>query len=36
MGKLTIGTFSSLIGSMSLDFAMKLDEAAIKRRPNYG
>jgi len=31
MGKLTIGTFSSLIGSMSLDFALKLAEAAIHK-----
>ncbi|KJR40471.1 DsrE family protein [Candidatus Magnetoovum chiemensis] len=31
MGKLTIGTFSSLIGSMSLDFALKLAEAALAK-----
>jgi tRNA 2-thiouridine synthesizing protein D len=29
MAKLTIGCFSSLVGSMSLDFAVKLAEAAI-------
>lgn len=31
MGKLTIGSFSSLVGSMSLDFALKLAEAARKK-----
>jgi tRNA 2-thiouridine synthesizing protein D len=31
MGKLTIGVFSSLVGSLSLDFAVKLSEAAIKK-----
>jgi tRNA 2-thiouridine synthesizing protein D len=31
MGKLTIGIFSSLVGSLSLDFAVKLSEAAIKK-----
>ncbi len=31
MGKLTIGCFSSLVGSMSLDFAVKLSEAAVKK-----
>jgi len=31
MGKLTIGSFSSLVGSLSLDFAIKLSEAAIKK-----
>jgi tRNA 2-thiouridine synthesizing protein D len=31
MGKLTIGCFSSLIGSMSLDFAVKLSAAAIEK-----
>lgn len=31
MGKLTIGVFSSLVGSLSLDFAVKLTEAAIKK-----
>ncbi|MBI4843739.1 MAG: DsrE family protein [Nitrospirae bacterium] len=31
MGKLTIGCFSSLIGSMSLDFAVKLAGAAIEK-----
>jgi tRNA 2-thiouridine synthesizing protein D len=31
MGKLTIGCFSSLVGSMSLDFSMKLAEAARKK-----
>lgn len=31
MGKLTIGCFSSLVGSLSLDFAVKLSEAAIKK-----
>ncbi|MGE5894870.1 MAG: DsrE family protein [bacterium] len=28
MSKLTIGVFSSLVGSMTLDFAVKLSEAA--------
>ncbi len=31
MGKLTIGCFSSLVGSMSLDFAVKLCAAAIEK-----
>ena len=31
MAKLTIGTFSSLVGSVSLDFAVKLSEAAVKK-----
>ena len=31
MGKLTIGVFSSLVGSLSLDFAVKLSETAIKK-----
>ena len=31
MGKLTIGCFSSLVGSLSLDFAIKLSEAAVKK-----
>lgn len=31
MGKLTIGSFSSLVGSLSLDFAVKLSEAAVKK-----
>lgn len=31
MGKLTIGSFSSLVGSMSLDFAVKLAEAAVNK-----
>jgi tRNA 2-thiouridine synthesizing protein D len=31
MGSLTIGVFSSLIGSMSLDFALKLSEAAVNK-----
>jgi len=31
MGKLTIGCFSSLVGSMTLDFAVKLAEAAVKK-----
>jgi tRNA 2-thiouridine synthesizing protein D len=31
MGKLTIGTFSSLVGSLSLDFSVKLAEAAVKK-----
>ncbi len=31
MGKLTIGSFSSLVGSLSLDFAVKLSEAAIQK-----
>ncbi|MBI5050685.1 MAG: DsrE family protein [Nitrospirae bacterium] len=31
MGKLTIGCFSSLVGSMSLDFAVKLASAAIEK-----
>ena len=31
MGTLTIGIFSSLIGSMSFDFTMKLAEAAVNK-----
>ncbi len=31
MGKLTIGCFSSLVGSLSLDFAVKLANAAVKK-----
>lgn len=31
MGKLTIGTFSSLVGTLSLDFAVKLSQAAVKK-----
>jgi len=31
MAKLTIGCFSSLVGSMSLDFAVKFAEAAIEK-----
>ena len=31
MAKLTIGCFSSLVGSMSLDFAVKLAEAAVEK-----
>ncbi len=31
MGKLTIGCFSSLVGSMTLDFAIKLAEAAVNK-----
>lgn len=31
MGKLTIGSFSSLVGSLSLDFAIKLSDAAVKK-----
>ena len=31
MGKLTIGCFSSLVGSLSLDFSVKLAEAAVKK-----
>lgn len=31
MGKLTIGCFSSLVGSMTLDFAVKLAEAAVNK-----
>ncbi len=31
MGKLTIGTFSSLVGSLSLDFAVKLSQAAVNK-----
>lgn len=31
MGVLTIGVFPSLIGSMNLDFALKLSEAAVNR-----
>ncbi|TAN45129.1 MAG: hypothetical protein EPN22_03800 [Nitrospirae bacterium] len=31
MSKLTIGCFSSLVGSMSLDFAVKLSKAAVEK-----
>lgn len=31
MGKLTIGCFASLIGSMTLDFAIKLSGAAMEK-----
>ena len=31
MGKLTIGCFASLVGSMSLDFAVKLSAAAMEK-----
>ena len=31
MGKLTIGCFSSLVGSMSLDFAVMLSGAALEK-----
>ncbi len=31
MGKLTLGCFSSLVGSMTLDFAVKLSEAAVRK-----
>jgi tRNA 2-thiouridine synthesizing protein D len=31
MGKLTLGCFSSLVGSVSLDFAVKLSDAAVKK-----
>lgn len=31
MGKLTIGCFSSLVGSMTLDFSIKLAEAAVEK-----
>jgi tRNA 2-thiouridine synthesizing protein D len=31
MGKLTIGCFASLVGSMSLDFAVKLAGAALDK-----
>jgi tRNA 2-thiouridine synthesizing protein D len=31
MGKLTIGCFSSLVGSLSLDFAVKLSQAAVNK-----
>lgn len=31
MGKLTIGAFPGLVGSLSLDFAVKLAEAAVKK-----
>ena len=31
MSKLTIGCFSSLVGSMSLDFAVKLAETAVEK-----
>jgi len=31
MGKLTIGCFASLVGSLNLDFAIKLAEAAVEK-----
>jgi tRNA 2-thiouridine synthesizing protein D len=31
MGKLTIGCFASLIGSLNLDFAVKLSAAAMEK-----
>ncbi|NOZ70051.1 MAG: hypothetical protein GXP46_12605 [Deferribacteres bacterium] len=31
MGKLTIGCFASLVGSLNLDFAVKLSAAAIEK-----
>jgi len=31
MGKLTIGCFASLVGSTSLDFAVKLSKAAVDK-----
>jgi tRNA 2-thiouridine synthesizing protein D len=31
MGKLTIGCFSSLVGSMTADFALKLADAVVKK-----
>jgi len=31
MGKLTLGCFASLVGSMNLDFALKLSGAAIEK-----
>ena len=31
MGKLTIGCFSSLVGSLSLDVAVQLSDAAVKK-----
>jgi tRNA 2-thiouridine synthesizing protein D len=31
MSKLTIGCFASLVGSMSLDFSVKLAEAAVEK-----
>jgi tRNA 2-thiouridine synthesizing protein D len=31
VGKLTIGCFSSLVGSMSLDFAVRLGQAALEK-----
>ncbi|KAF0182767.1 MAG: hypothetical protein FD164_963 [Nitrospirae bacterium] len=31
MGKITIGAFPGLVGSLSLDFAVKLSEAAVKK-----
>ena len=31
MSKLTIGVFSSLVGSLSLDFAVKLADAAVRK-----
>jgi len=32
MGKLTMGVFPGLVGSLSLDFSVKLAEAAVKKR----
>ena len=31
MGKLTMGVFPGLVGSLSLDFSVKLAEAAVKK-----
>jgi tRNA 2-thiouridine synthesizing protein D len=31
MGKLTLGSFSSLVGSLSMDFIVKLSEAAVNK-----
>ncbi len=31
MGKLTLGSFSSLVGSLSMDFVVKLSEAAVEK-----
>lgn len=31
MGKLTIGSFSTLVGSLSMDFVVKLADAAVKK-----
>ncbi len=34
MAKLTVGSFASLVGSLSLDFAVKLCQAAVKKGHN--